>query len=64
MPDSLSVQKLADDTLDIYHYDVSTRVEVTFNRSSLDSILTKSLRLDARFTPDRKVRSFRLREGK
>lgn len=62
LPDSLSVQKLADDTLDIYHYDVTTRIEVTFNRSSLDSLLTKSLRLNARFTPDRKVRSFRLRE--
>lgn len=64
LPDSLSVQKLADDSLDIYHYDVTTRVEVTFNRSSIDSLQTKSLRLDARFTPDRKVRSFRLREGK
>ena len=64
LPDSLSVQKLADDTLDIYHYDVTTRVEVTFNRSSLDSLHTKSLRLEARFTPGRKVRSFRLREEK
>lgn len=64
LPDSLVVQKLADDTLDIYHYDVTTRVEATFNRSSLDSLQTSSLRLEARFTPDRKVRCLRLREEK
>lgn len=59
LPDSIVVTKCGDDTLDIYRYDVSTRVEATYNRSSLDSIHTQTWHLDAQFTPERKVRSFR-----
>ena len=60
LPDSLNVTKNMEDTLDIYRYDVTARIEATYNRSSIDSLHTQSLQLDAQFTPDRKVRSIKI----